>query len=636
MSLSRRAFVGLVATALAVKAWLAARLPLFGDEAFYWLESTQPAWAYTDVPGLTPWLVALGTSVFGHTPLGVRAPFLLIGGALPWLIAAWARHFVEPGIARAVGASSLAVPLAGTLGVLALPDVPLTFILLALALVLVRVLDTRRTRDFVLLGALVAMGWLAHYRFIVALVPALTLLALTPRGRVLARDPRLLLVIAIGALGLLPTIAFNAAHDWQGFAFQYVERHPWRLHLAGFAEPLVQALVVTPILAIALLVGGGEAWRRRGDTTAPWDVLAAGAVGLLGAFLLLGLVADAERTRFHWMLPGWLLLLPTLPGVLGRWAAAAGPSRLAARLAWPLGAAGTMALVALLVVATRPPPGAEAHPARPLIDNLAEWPAVVDFARAQRARSPEATLIAGDFMLGAQLEFAFGETVFVLPHPRNVKHGRAGQLAILGRDATAVEAHAWRAGLLLLEDSARREIERLPALLELCERFGRVAWRDELVLRGGRFRVLAFDVAHRVGPSAEDSRACDLPPLGDFDAATPKAVPADRSFTLAGWAIDEFEGAATVEVWLGERVVGRAVPDRPYPGVRGQWPMSTDPRHPDVGFRIELDPLAAGIEPGSYRLQLWVVEASGRARLAAIRGLTLMPPGSGPSGSGAP
>lgn len=623
MTLSHRAFVVLVFVVLAAKAWLAARLPLFGDEAFYWLESGQPAWAYTDVPALTPWLVALGTAVFGDTPFGVRAPFLLLGALLPALMAAWARGFVDAGTARAVGAASLAVPLAGTLGVLALPDVPLTVVLVGLAIVLARVLERRRTRDFVLLGMLVAIGWLAHYRFVVALAPAAAVLALTPRGRLLAHDPRLWLAVAIGALGLLPTLAFNAAHDWQGFAFQYVDRHPWRLSLVGVSEPLVQLLVVTPILALALLAGGWQAWRRRDDPGAPWDVLAAGAGGLLAAFLLLGLIADAERTRFHWMLPGWLLLLPALPGVLAGWSARGGVPRLAARVVLPLGAAATLAFLVALALATRPPPGADAAPSRPLLDNLAEWPAVVDFARRHRAEAPGAALIAGDFMLGAQLEFAFGEPIAVLPHPRNARHGRAGQLAILGRDIAALDARGWGEGLLLVEDTARREIDRLPALLDLCRTFGAVEWRDELVLHGGRFRVLALDVARRMGPSAEAAGDCDLPPLGDFDASTPAGVRLDRPFAVEGWAIDEFEGIAEVEVRLGEVLLGRARPDLERQGVRGQWPMSTDPGHPRVGFRIEADPGALGVQPGGQQLTLWAIERTGRARLVAVRAITV-------------
>lgn len=625
MSLSRAQFNAVLVGAFLVKCWLAARLPLFGDEAFYWLESSSLALAYTDVPGLTPWLIALGTALFGDTVWGVRAPFLMIGGLLPVLVAAWARRFVDADRARAVGAASLAVPLGGTLGILALPDVPLTAAILALALVMARVFERRRTSDFVWLGILIAVGWLAHYRFIVAAVPAVAVLALTLRGRGLVRDPRWLLAFAIGGLGLLPTLVFNAAHDWQGFVFQYAERHPWRLSVAGMTEPLVQLLVVTPLLAVALLGGLWSSWRRRNELAAPWDVLSTTAGGLLAAFLMLGLVADAERTRFHWMLPGWLLLLPALPSVLSAWSKRGALARLAARAAIPIGALGSLALVGLLIQATRPPPGIEASASRPLLDNIAEWSVVAEFARRQHAKAPDATLIAGDFMLGAQLEFALGGPVAVLPHPRNAKHGRAGQLALLGRDMATLEQRGWNSGLLLVEDSARREIERLPALLELCERFGRVDWRDELVLHGGRFRVLAFAVEPRSGPSAADAVGCDLPPLGDFTAASPRVLPLNAPTVLEGWAVDEFAGIDAVEIRLGEVRLARVRPDRAFPGVLGQWPMSTDPSHPNVGFSAEVDLSAAGVAAGSHHLRLYAFEANGRSRLVAVRKISVVP-----------
>jgi hypothetical protein len=258
-----------------------------------------------------------------------------------------------------------------------------------------------------------------------------------------------------------------------------------------------------------------------------------------------------------------------------------------------------------------------------LLDNLAEWPLVVDFARRHRAEAPGAALIAGDFMLCAQLEFAFGEPIAVLPHPRNARHGRAGQLAILGRDIAALDRRGWSHGLLLVEDTARRETDRLPALLELCRNFGAVEWRDELVLHGGRFRVLAFDVARREGPSAEAAGDCDLPPLGDFDASTPAGVRLGRPFAVEGWAIDEFEGIAAVEVRLGEVLLGRVRPDRDHPGVRGQWPTSTDPAHPRVGFRIEADPGTLGVRPGRQQLTLRAIERTGRARLVAVRSVAV-------------
>ena len=45
---------------LVVKAAVAARLPLFVDEAFYWQEGRHLAAAYSDLPGMTAWLARLG------------------------------------------------------------------------------------------------------------------------------------------------------------------------------------------------------------------------------------------------------------------------------------------------------------------------------------------------------------------------------------------------------------------------------------------------------------------------------------------------------------------------------------------------------------------------------------------------
>ena len=50
---ARNAFVALWALLLLVKIVLAAQLPLFVDEAFYWQEGQHLAWAYSDLPGLT-------------------------------------------------------------------------------------------------------------------------------------------------------------------------------------------------------------------------------------------------------------------------------------------------------------------------------------------------------------------------------------------------------------------------------------------------------------------------------------------------------------------------------------------------------------------------------------------------------
>ena len=49
----RRRFLLAWCLVLSCKLLLAAHVPLFVDEAFYWQESRHPAWAYSDLPGLT-------------------------------------------------------------------------------------------------------------------------------------------------------------------------------------------------------------------------------------------------------------------------------------------------------------------------------------------------------------------------------------------------------------------------------------------------------------------------------------------------------------------------------------------------------------------------------------------------------
>ena len=160
----RAVFVIAFALLCIARLMLAATLSPFGDEAFYWQESRHLAWGYSDLPPLTAWLIRLGESVAGHGLLGMRWPFLLIGSALPWLVRSFARDAFDERAGWQAALLCLALPLGGSLGVLALPDVPLTVAIMLAMVALQRALDRDRLRDWCLLGAALAVCWLAHYR----------------------------------------------------------------------------------------------------------------------------------------------------------------------------------------------------------------------------------------------------------------------------------------------------------------------------------------------------------------------------------------------------------------------------------------------------------------------------------------
>ena len=152
---ARKTFIVAWCAVLAVKCVLAMHLPLFVDEAFYWQEGMHPAWAYSDLPGLTAWLTRIGVGLFGHDALGLRIPFLLLAAAVPWLVArVTAREF---GATAGWQAALLALllPLAGTLGLLAVPDAAMAVATLLCMDACARLLRKRQRRAAVEL----AVGW---------------------------------------------------------------------------------------------------------------------------------------------------------------------------------------------------------------------------------------------------------------------------------------------------------------------------------------------------------------------------------------------------------------------------------------------------------------------------------------------
>lgn len=222
----RAAFLTVFTVQFAIKAWLVATLAPFTDEAFYWLESRHPAWGYSDLPPLTAWLIRGGEAVAGHGVIGMRWPFLVLGAALPWIVVRFAREAFDPRIGWQAGLLCLLLPLAGTLGVLAVPDVPLTVAIMLAVLALLRVTARDRLRDWLLLGGALALAWATHYRAAMPMLVGLLFALAAPRGRALWRRPGLWLALAVAALGLVPLAISNWHQHGAGLAFSWSTATP--------------------------------------------------------------------------------------------------------------------------------------------------------------------------------------------------------------------------------------------------------------------------------------------------------------------------------------------------------------------------------------------------------------------------
>ena len=565
-----------------LKLVIAARLPLFVDEAFYWQEGRHLAPAYSDLPGLTAWLARLGTELGGNHELALRLPFLAVAAALPWLVVRIAARECDPRTGWLAGIAALLLPLAGTLGLLALPDATMalaTLLCMDAGARLLRKVDEAAALE---LAVGLAIGALSHYRFIAVIGVGLLALLVLPEGRRALRDIRTWIAIAFGAAAWTPLLFWNLENAEAGLRFQLVERHPWAFHGEGLWFLLVQALLVTPLLFAALLAA---AWggRTATDVAARYFAWLGGLV--LAGFFVLGFFADVERVSFHWPLPGYLALLPLLPAVLVRW------PRWLRTATWAMAVLGLVLTLGYYAAVSHPETRARSAGSKWYPSNFAGWDALAGAVRTRLAAMPPGTrVVADNFKVGAELGFALDDPdIAVLDHPLNRKHGRAPQLRLWNLATPGIDAWGGAPVLLVVGASELPYKDLLRHYHSLCERVGPLPAPEVVSVDHGRQRFLLFALAggRAAGP-------CTLPAMAWVDAPVSGAT-VDRSFEVHGWAFRDGVGLERVEVTLDGHVVAEADYGLENPGVARFWEISTDPNHPRVGWSatVTLDPAVA-------------------------------------------
>lgn len=596
---ARRTFIAAWLAVLAIKCVLAAHLPLFVDEAFYWQEGMHPAWAYSDLPGLTAWLSRIGVEVFGRDTLGLRIPFLLLAAAVPWLVARiTAREF---GATAGWQAALLALllPLAGTLGLLAVPDAAMAVATLLCMDACARLLRGVSAGAAAELAAGLALGAFSHYRFIAVLGVGFLALLLMPEGRRMLRDPRLWIAIAFGAAAWTPLVAWNLDNSEAGLRFQLVDRHPWAFHADGIEFVAIQALLVTPLLLVAMAAG---AWRFvRDPRSAPRFFALLGGLVVLG-FFVLGFFADTERVSFHWPLQGFIALLPLLPAVLDRW------PRWLRRATGALAALGLLLMLGYYAAVSVPRLRETTAATRWYPANFAGWQKLAaQVERTRHAMPKDTRIVADDFKIGAELGFALGNPrIGVLPHPLNVKHGRAPQLDVWKLREERVDRS--KSPLLLVVGASEVSLRDLPARYhELCERVGPLSAPRTVGIDHGRQRFLLFELPQlkRQGPGTGE---CTTPAIAWVDHPVAGAR-VGRRFQVDGWAFKDGIGLRRIWVTVDGRRVARADYGLQNGGPKNLWPFSNDPQHPNIGYRAQVD--LEDMEPGRHWLGLWLIGRDG-------------------------
>ncbi|WP_291003812.1 glycosyltransferase family 39 protein [Hyphomicrobium sp.] len=277
---------------------------LFFDEAQYWAWSEEPALGYFSKPPLIAWVIGAATTACGAGEACVRLPSPLLHTATALAVFWLGRRLYDARIGALAALAFATLPGVSLSAGLISTDVPL---LLCWALALVgfaALIETDKVWPALLLGAAFGAGLNAKYAMAWFLLCAGAYIFMTPERRAVLRDWRLYLALAIGALMIVPNLAWNYAHSFATFAHT-ADNANWGGSLLHPNKALeffaAQFGVFGPILFGAFLV---IAWRaRRERLPDPDRLLLSFSVPLIAIILV---QAFLSRAHANWAAPAYI------------------------------------------------------------------------------------------------------------------------------------------------------------------------------------------------------------------------------------------------------------------------------------------------------------------------------------------
>jgi 4-amino-4-deoxy-L-arabinose transferase-like glycosyltransferase len=318
-----------IAAVTIIRLLVAAAAPLAPDETYYWVWSHALAPGYLDHPPMVALWIKAGTTLAGQTALGVRLLGPVAAALASWMLFDGARNLF-PGTKAGVVAVLLlnATLLLGVGTVIMTPDSPLLFFWTATLWAMARIAAGGPGVWWLAGGLFAGLALDSKYTALLLWIGVGFWALLVPAMRPWLRRWQPWAACAIG-LGLFaPVVAWNATHEWAGFARQGGRAGDWQPTRAlgflaelaggqiGLATPLVWVLCVMGLVAAVR-----NAWRSRDPG---WSLLAALSLPPVLVFLQ---HAIGDRVQGNWP----AIVYPAL-------AIAAGG--LVIRRRWWIGAAG--------------------------------------------------------------------------------------------------------------------------------------------------------------------------------------------------------------------------------------------------------------------------------------------------------
>ena len=210
-------------SSLAIKLVMAAFIPIFADEAYYWVWSHHLQLSYYDHPAMIAWLFWLGHFLEPFANC-VRFPAVLLGHAT---FALWLLIMSEilPKDERRVerlwcfALLYLFSPFLGAGSIIVTPDIPLLFFWTLAIYFFIRLEKSPTPPNYGALGAALGLCFCSKYNAVL-FVPPLFLYLLFERRWHEVKWRYVVITVLMGLLFSLPVLLWNYQHNFISFRFQ--------------------------------------------------------------------------------------------------------------------------------------------------------------------------------------------------------------------------------------------------------------------------------------------------------------------------------------------------------------------------------------------------------------------------------
>ena len=301
-----------------LKLFLSFYLPLLNDEAYAVAVSKEYSISFFDHPPIGFWSSQLFSEITGiKNEFSFRFPFIIFGLITTLVIYQIGKTIKNQNVGLWSATLYNVAPFyffSG--GVFVVPDGPLNLGIALVTLFILKLHNPPHNHDNNLLLFLAfSLAWCfaCKYQGFLIGIGCILVLIFSSRRESLTQNPFLYISFFIALIGALPTLIWNYQNDWISFQF-HQSRQNFEINFLNLGIMLIASMLYLIPQSIIIPIQTLSYKKTR-------IILSENEKNLLliafpNIILFLFIFATSERSFPHWIMPGWLLLLPIIANYL--------------------------------------------------------------------------------------------------------------------------------------------------------------------------------------------------------------------------------------------------------------------------------------------------------------------------------